>query len=246
MRVSLLLCVLLSALAFTGCKKRSKEFTKWEGQYNVLITRDGDDAYALPEMQDVINGLENVPVDSLDREKAMALAVKITSERDRLATEKTKAEAPKPPPENPFANRPSSSDTPSEPETPAVAEGEVDAGPAEPDMPTSGMDEKVFVEKFGSCFNPAPKAKLPDGREATAYELNTSAKCQKQFGMPDTTVRYLFTDRGLWGKATETLIVRDAGVFQLPLPPQPPPPPPAQPIITTPGAPQPEGYEKAP
>jgi hypothetical protein len=72
------------------------------------------------------------------------------------------------------------------------------------------------------------------------------AKCQKQFGMPDTEVRYLFTERGLWGKATETIQTRDAGLIVLPVPPQPPPPAPPPPIITVPGQPQPEGYDKVP
>lgn len=250
MRVSLLLCVLLSALLSTGCRKKtSKEFYKLESDQSVLIARDGDDAYLSAEMDAVLAGLQAIPEDALEKEKANTLIAKLNAERDRVKREKAAAEAPKPPPEDPFAGRttetPPSNPEPTAPEE-ATAEGS-DAGSAEITQPFSGMEEKLFVQKFGSCFSPAPQATLPDGRKASAYVLNAKdAKCQKQFGMADTEVRYLFTDRGLWGKATETIQTRDAGLIVLPVPPQPPPPAPAPPIITVPGQPQPEGYDKVP
>jgi hypothetical protein len=250
MRVSLLLCVLLSTLVLTGCRKKtSKEFYKLESEQSILVSRDGDDAYLSAEMDAVLAGLQAIPEDALEKDKANNLVAKLNAERDRVKAEKAALAKPTPPPEDPFAGRtPTPTETPTPaPEETAPAEEVSDAGEPEVTQPVSGMDEKVFVQKFGSCFSAAPEATLPDGRKAHAYELNAKdAKCQKQFGQPDTTVRYLFTDRGLWGKATETLQVRDAGLIVLPVPPQPPPPAPAPPIITTPGAPQPEGYEKVP
>lgn len=248
MRVLLLLCLLLPGLLLTGCRKKSsKEFYKLEADQSILVAREGDEAYLTPEMDAVLAGLQAIPDDALEKEKATNLAAKLTAEQARVKAEKAALAAPpRPPPSDPFAGR-TTEPTPVEPAPPGPEDlgdaGEpVDAG--EPTQPWSGMEEKDFVQRFGSCFSAAPKATLPDGREATAYVLSANPKCQKQFGLPDTTVRYLFTERGLWGKATETVQVRDAGVFQLPVPPQPPPPPAPPPIITTPGQPQPEGYDK--
>jgi hypothetical protein len=247
MRV-LLLCLLLPALMLTGCRKKSsKEFHKLEADQSILVAREGDDAYVSPEMDAIIAGLQAIPGDALEKERAAALVATLSAEKARVQAEKAAAAAPKPPPEDPFAGRtpeptPSNPEPTPPPEEAAPAEA-ADAG--EPAEPWSGMDEKRFVAKFGSCFSAAPEATLPDGQKASAYVLNSKdAKCQKQFGLPDTVVRYLFTARGLWGKATETVQTRDAGVITLPVPPQPPPTAPPPPIITTPGAPQPEGYDK--
>ena len=245
MRVLLLLCV-LEALALSGCRKKtSPEFYKLDSQQSVLLSRDGDDAYLTAEMASVIAGLQAIPEDAVEKDKATALATKLSAEQTRVQAERAVAVAPKPEPVNPFANRESSisAETP-----PATAEGvpdaDEDAGPPPVVQPWPGMDEKTFVERYGTCFTAGDKTSLPDGKPATAYLLNGSAECQKQYGAPGTRFSYLFTAKGLWGKASETTSVVDAGILRVPGPPAPPSPEPGPPIITTPGAPLPEGYEK--
>ena len=191
-------------------------------------------------MDAVLNGLQAIPEDAIEKPRAQALATKIIAEQTRLEAEQAKP--PPPAPVDPFAGRLPSAQPPPEksPENPETAE--VDAGELA-DQPWPGMQEQAFVTRFGGCFSPGPKAALPDGRAASAYVLSASPACQKQFGAAGAGVSYLFTDKGLWGKATETVVIRDAGTVLLPGNPAPPPAPAKPPIITIPGAPLPEGYE---
>ncbi|MDP2275130.1 MAG: hypothetical protein Q8K32_30580 [Archangium sp.] len=236
--VVLLLC-LVAALSLTACRKKSSpEFFKLESQQSILVSRDGDEAWSSPEMDAVLNGLQAIPEDAMEKPRAQALAARIVAEQTRLKAEQNRP--PPPAPVNPFADRVPMAERPApvpDPETPEALEG-VDAGEG-PDQPWPGMAESLFVTRFGSCFAPGPKAVLPDARPASAYVLAASPACQKQFG--PGKISFLFTDKGLWGKATETLEIRDAGIIVLPAPPAPPPPP-LPTIITVPGAPLPEGY----
>ena len=247
MRVLLLLCV-LEALVLSGCRKKSSpEFFKLDSQQSVLVARDGDDAYASQEMGAIITGLQLISEDALEKPRATELATRLTAEQTRVMAERALAAAPKPPPPDPFAGRelsPPPSETPPAPA--ADPADQADAGPAPVVPPWAGMEEKLFLDRYGKCFSVGPKAALPDGRAATQYTLKDSADCQKQHGSKDTRLSYLFTEKGLWGKSSETTSVMDAGTLLIPPAPQPPPPPPGPPVITTPGAPLPEGYEKAP
>lgn len=247
MRVLLLLCA-LEALLLSGCRKKtSPEFYQLESQHSVLVSREGDDAYGSDEMAAVISGLQAIPEDAVEKPRAAELATRLLALQARVKAERELAAKPRPAPVDPFAGRepsPPPAPTPVEPEPEPQAD-QPDAGPPPVVQPWPGMDEKVFVERYGKCFAAGAKATLPDGQPATSYALNPSAACQKQFGGTDSRVSYLFTPKGLWGKATETTSVVDAGTVLIPGPPQPPPPPRGPDIITTPGAPLPEGYEKA-
>ncbi len=239
MRTPVVLLLLVPALMLTGCRKKSSpEFFKLESEHSILVARDGDDAWLSPQMDSVLSGLQAIPEDAVEKPRAQALATKILAEQARL-----KAEQVKPPPSapvDPFAGRVLSAPPPPE-QTPETAE-EVDAGELA-DQPWPGMQEQVFVTRFGACFSPGPKAVLPDGRAASAFVLSASPACQKQFGAAGAGVSYLFTDKGLWGKATETVVIPDAGPVLVPAKPAPPPEPAKPPIITIPGAPLPEGYQ---
>jgi hypothetical protein len=243
MRVLLLLCV-STALLMSGCRKKSNpEFYKLEADQSILVARDGDDAWVSPEMDVVLRGLQAIPEDSVEGPRAAALAAKVATEQARVKAE----QAPKPaaaPPPDPFAGRVAEPAPAPAPPAEGGATGEVDAG--EITLPFPGMDEKAFVARFGSCFSAGKPVPLPDGKVASSYVIGSSAACQKQFGSATGVAMYLFTEKGLWGKATETTQIIDAGMITLPAPPAPPQPAPPPPILTTPGAPQPEGYEKAP
>ena len=245
MRVLLFLCV-LEALVLSGCRKKtSPEFYKLDSQQSVLLSSDGDDAYLSAEMASIISGLQAIPDDAVEKDKATALATRLAAEQTRVKAERAVAAAPKPEPVNPFANRESSLTAESPPAAAEVVpDAEEDAGPPPVVQPWPGMDEKTFLERYGKCFTAGDKTSLPDGKPATAYLLNGSAECQKQYGAPGTRFSYLFTAKGLWGKASETTSVVDAGTLLVPGPPAAPAPLPGPPIITTPGAPLPDGYEK--
>lgn len=241
MRVLLLLCV--SMVLLTGCRKKSSpEFFKLEADQSILVSRDGDEAWVSAEMNTILAGLQAIPEDALEKPRATALVQKITAEQARVESERVKIPPKAAPQPNPFAATPTepTPPPPEEPEETPPAADQPDAG--EPTQPWSGMEEKVFVARFGRCFAAPTKATLPDGRSATSYALNASPDCQKQHGVPSAVISFLFTDKGLWGKATETTQIRDAGTILLPPPPAPPVPPAPPPIITTPGAPLPEGY----
>lgn len=245
MRVLLLLCV-LEALLLSGCRKKSSpEFYKLESQQSVLISRDGEDAYVSDEMAGVISALQAIPEDALEKPRATELAAKLSAEQARILAERAAAAKPRPPPDQAAPPPP----PPPPPEPAAAAEAppadQPDGGPPPPAQPWAGMEEKVFQERFGKCFAAGAKATLPDGKPATRYALNPGADCQKQYGgANEPGLSYLFTDKGLWGKSNETTTVVDAGRITIPGVPPPPPPPPGPDIITTPGAPQPEGYQK--
>lgn len=246
MRVLLLLCV-LQAVLLSGCRKKTApEFYKLESDQSVLVSRDGDEAWTSAEMSAILAGLQAIPEDAVEKPRAVALAAKIAAERARVEADRVVVPA-KPPPVDPFAGRipsrePAPEPAPVDPGEQAAPALVVDAGP--PSQPWPGMDEKSFVTHFGRCFSAGPKATLPDGKPATAYVLSSSADCQKEFGAPNTRLSYLFTDKGLWGKSAETTQVVDAGTITTPGAPPGPPAPPRPEIITIPGAPQPEGYEK--
>lgn len=238
MRFLPLLCVLTFLALLSGCRKKSSpEFFKLEADQSILLAREGDDAYVSPEMTAIISGLQTIPDDTLEKPRAVELAAKLTNEQARVTAERVVK--PKPPPVDPFAgrlNRAAPVEVP-----PAVVE--VDAGP--PSEPWTGMDEATFTSLFGKCFSGGPKSQLANGTPATSQVLGPSVECQKRLGTPGGVTSYLFVDGGVWGKIVETTTVIDAGRAEESTPPPPPPPRDAgEPILTIPGAPLPEGYQK--
>lgn len=245
MRVHLVLW-LVPTLLLSACKKSSPEFYKLESQQSLLVAREGDDAWVNPEMDAIVQSLQAIPENAIEQPRAAALIAKVAAEQARVRAERAKP--PPPPPVDPFADRypapsPERVAPPQAPTESAEDPSAQDAG-STPTQPWPGVDEKTFVAVFGNCFSAGPKATLPDGKPASSYVLATSPDCQKQHGGAKGAVTsYLFTEKGLWGRATQTTEVRDAGTIVIPGPPAPPAPPEPAPIMLMPGAPVPEGYQ---
>src|SRR6185436_1608185 len=82
--VALSVCLLLS-----GCRKKSaREYYRLESDYSVLVSRDGDAAYDEPELATIIEGLNAIPADALERPKAEALLATIATETLRVRKDK--------------------------------------------------------------------------------------------------------------------------------------------------------------
>jgi hypothetical protein len=232
--------VVVLALLGAGCsKKSSKEFHRLSADQEILVTRDGDDAWASPEMDTIAAGLAAIPENTLEKERANALVAKIAAEKARVLAER---EANKPPPRPvvapPEFPRPETPEANTPPPTEAPTEDAVDAGPvvAQPEI---GMSEADFTRLFGSCFSKGPANKLSNGTDAASVQvLSTSADCQKRFGtgMPNGETLFLFGPKGLAEKATLVMQVIDGGQQVIPGR-QPPAPDPGPPVITTPGMP---------
>lgn len=240
MRLVLLLCVMTGLLS--GCRKKtSAEFYKLDGAQSVLIARDGDDAFVSPEMDTIIAGLQAVPEDSVEKPRAIELATKLASEKARVAAQRVPKAAP-PPQGDPFAGRVFGAPTPVAP--PPEPEP-IDAG--DPDQPSAGMDEKTFERIFGTCFTKGPDTTAERGVPAKTKLLKSSPDCQKRLGTPGASTTYLFVDGGVWGTVVETRTPVDAGPpVLIPGPPPAAAPDAGEPILTIPGAPLPDGYQKAP
>ena len=238
MRFVLLICVMLGVLS--GCRKKtSPEFYKLEGEQSILIARTGDDAYVSDEMTAIVASLSAIPLDTVEKARADALVATLAAQKARVLAERV--EQPKPPQVDPFAGRFPPPALPVEPlpEAPPAP----DAGP--PEEPWTGMDEATFKQLFGRCFSKGPPTTAARGVPATTQVLGPSTECQKKLGTPGSVTSYVFVDGGVFGKMLETVTVMDAGS------PSPPPPPlvvtpdAGERVLTIPGAPLPEGYERS-
>lgn len=214
-RASWILLVLALALVATGCrKKHSVEFAVLKAQYTGLVDRLADDAYADPEMQKVVAGLQAVSDKYVEYEEAQGLVAKIASETERAkaareAAARAVAEAAQPPPAPP---PPPTTDTagsgapvvPLElPNLDAVDAG-VDAGvaPKVEEKPENGMALADFQQKFGSCFESPRGVALPGGISAQAMRVRDLTSCNSKYGSSE--VSYYFVN-GKWaGTMTET------------------------------------------
>jgi hypothetical protein len=87
------LCLL--ALSGAACRKKTfHPFYELQGQQDRLITANGDDAYLSPELEQIITALGNVPDETVEKERAVALVTHLKAEQARVRA----ARAPKPPP----------------------------------------------------------------------------------------------------------------------------------------------------
>lgn len=236
-RVLALLC--LGALALAGCRKKTApEYYGWESNYSILVARDGDDAYASPDMDAIVAGLAKIPADTLEGPKAAALSAKIAGERARIAAEK---EAATPPPTKEWVP-PATTTTAvvKPPDKPPE-----DAGA--PTAPWAGMAKAEFVALFGACMKEGKKANVPGLGEVETYVVQKTGDCEKKYGsnQPDTDTVFLFAKDRLAGQRyeTKTQVVVDAGVLPV-LVDAGLPPPAEAPLL--PGMPVPEGYRGIP
>lgn len=247
MRLTLILPCVLAALVVSGCaKKSSKEFHKLSADQELLVLRDGDDAWVSAEMSTILGGLEAVPENTIEKPRAAALVEKIKAERARVEQERAEAAKPRPAPEDPFAGRlPSASGAVVEPAPAAADQGATDGGAPQAPRPFLGMSEALFTQLFGACVSPGPTVKLSSGADAaTVLELTKSPECRKKLGVEQAegSTVFLFGPKGLAEQVTTTIGIIDGGQIITPGR-QPPTPDPGPPQLTIPGAPVPEGID---
>ena len=217
--VALSLCLLLS-----GCRKKTApEFYRLDGDYSVLVSREGDDAYGSPELATIIAGLQAIPSDAVERPRADALLAKIDAEARRVKQERaetTIAAVPKATvsPDTVYAGLQQQ-----RAEEAAATAAAQDAGAAVL-APFKAMTEAAFVKAFGACFQKGDTVTLPEGGEAASQRPLDTTACEQRWG----TALWVFGAQGLIGQlvqnkassaSTETKVV-DAG---RPAPPAPPP-----------------------
>jgi hypothetical protein len=238
---SLLVVCLLSAALLEGCRRKSwNTYYQLDGQQQVAIARDGDDAYVGEEMNGIIAALRAAPADSKEYEQALKLADKLTAEQQRVQAEldAKKKVAAVPPPPNPVAP---AFPTVAAPAPAPAPSGDADAGD---DEPFFGMSEADFLKAFGKCFTPGPDTTGPDGGAATSQLAKNEPACAR-FNTPGAETSYVFLKAsGLWGSVTKTAPRLEKVTT---------PPGPAQMvatadagerIMTIPGAPVREGYRR--
>lgn len=244
MRAALITCLLLS-LTLSGCKKKSSaEFYRLESEHSVLLTREGDEAYASDEMDVVLAGLRAIPEDTLEKPRADALVATITTEQARVKAARPTAAVNAPDDVNARFEAIKAARVVETIQANEADAGAQDAGPVEP---TKGMSEADFLKAFGVCFTRGEPFALADGGTATTQLVRDDAKCQAQHGTPGATTRWLFVSGGLFAKLVETssaksstsTTVIDAGTPKPPPAPQPEP----EPALAIPGAPVAPRYE---
>lgn len=236
MRSFVVVMALLLA-GFSACgKKTYKRFYELDARQSVLIASQGDSAYELPEMDDLIIDLEAVPENAREKDRAIALVTKLKAERARVKAETALAETPINPTSPTPPSSPSTVDRPLASPRPA---GTVDAGPPEP---YAGMSLDDFRAQFGACFQTVDPIAQPDGSKAAAELLLSSTECQARFhGAGDKTF-FLFKDDKLFATRSETLsrVILDAGV-KAPERPALPPGYDGGTVLYVPGGPRPPG-----
>jgi hypothetical protein len=241
MRVALLCCLGLAVLSSSCRKKTYAEFYKLETEQSSLISRDGDDAYLSPEMETIIAGLNAVPDNAREYERARELSSKLQIEQQRMRAEREAAVV-----------KPTEVDTSPPVPMPAAVVVPVDApvaaaADAGPSQPYGGMPEKDFVAAFGSCFRAGAAVPGEDGGAASTQVVIDRSDCTKRFGQAGATTSYIFgSANGLQGKRTEIVTeTKTEKTVVTGTPPSPPAPEGAGTIFRVTGAPVPEGYAGA-
>lgn len=182
-----LFIVLAFALVLGACKKPkpSIEYLKARGDYDVLVAREGDDAYFSLDMAQIEGLLRQVPPKSLDVAAAQALQQEIVTRRKDIQAEREQrakdiAEADKP---AVFSN---DSRGFVQPAADPVA---VEAAPKGA-MPKVGMTVSDFESQFGGCFATGPQITMADTKEkAGTYLMKDITNCRDRHpDLKDTMV----------------------------------------------------------
>lgn len=242
-RFALALCLVLSLLSCR--KKTSAEFYRVDGEIQVLVAKEGDDAWVSAEMQALEQQLQAIPADVVEAPKVQALLAKLQAERGRVKAERDAEQAERDTANAAAAaaNAPAAAE-PTEPD-PAQPTGDgddanaADAGPPADPVPTLGMPEADFLARFGACVTAGPAVAVPGGLKGASQVVSADAQCQKRLGEAGVKTSFVFVDGKLHGKQTETpgtVQLVDAGS-----PPPKPPPPAPPPTFHMMGAPLPEG-----
>jgi hypothetical protein len=176
------LVALFASLLASGCRKPAKpspEFSAAQARFVALYGEKLDDAYGLPEMDDLLAQLGRVPPDSLDARAAADLSKRIRDGRTKLQAEeaalKKAAEAALAPP--PAMTGPGKKVI-----LGTVAEApEADASDAGSDGPPQpGMTSQEFDQKYGTCFVYGNQVKVAGKGLLESRLLNDRVQCQKR------------------------------------------------------------------
>jgi len=243
-RVAILLMLLAAA---SGCRKKTApQFYELESTYSILVAREGDDAFAEPEMDRVLAGLEQIPADTVEGPKAASLVATIKAERDRAAREAKAREA---------ALAAATAVPTSVPTAPSLfpKEKPADTPPAEapdagaPARPWGGMTTAELKQHFGACFVPGPNKTLPGQPEGTSMQVKDDPKCRASLGSvdPNSTTFYVFVKDALVGQVTETRRAPEAAPSKTPSAAEAADAGPTT-MMIIPGAPLPPGYSGLP
>ncbi|MBL8920726.1 MAG: hypothetical protein JNJ54_17820 [Myxococcaceae bacterium] len=199
---ALILLALLSVTALGGCKKSSKEYFEAQRRFDSLTAQEGDDAYLMPEMEQVSQTLAAVPTRAFEYDRAQALLAKISAEKARVAQERASAVVVKPAdePQVPDFRRPEAVAIPS-----AAAVDPFDGGVPEL-VPTGGMPEALFKEQFGDCVSGPQPIKVDGQGEVPAYQVNETAPCFKKLKVEGPS-RFFFVNGALAGRLSSTRTV---------------------------------------
>ncbi|MCU0695080.1 MAG: hypothetical protein MUC96_00975 [Myxococcaceae bacterium] len=197
MRTLTLVSFVVLLLATSGCRKKSyKAFYEAERAYQVMVAREGEDAYFQPELEQVLTVLRAVPAGAPEEPKAQALLATIEQERARITAERNQAEAEArtaqaaaPPTRTDFGTT-----APTEGAAPAI-----DPAAAGPGTPQPGMDEAEFKRQFGVCVTGPEVIELPTGKHP-AYTGADDERCRKRLGTSAPT-KFFFVNNKLAGRA---------------------------------------------
>jgi hypothetical protein len=176
------LAVALATLVASGCRKPAKpspEYSAAQARFVVLYGERLDDAYGLPEMDELLAQLGRVPPDSLDARAAADLSKRIRDGRTKLQAEeaalKKAADAALAPPPDMMG--------PGKKVVLGAAAGTggaeaADAGTDGP--PQLGMTSQEFDQKFGTCFTYGHQVKVAGKGLVESRLLNDRLQCQKR------------------------------------------------------------------
>ncbi len=207
----LLLLVLCVIVFLAGCgKKTAKEFYPAKGRYDVLVAREGDDAWLTDEMDALSKVFAAIPPRAIESPQAQALVETIAKERARVTAERAeaaRAAAEQPAPEAPVFDAPAAAETvqPATPAAPGAAE--------EDDSPQGGMPLADFRSKYASCVVDKGLIEV-NGAKSPGFAVSDSPACLKQLKAPAGTT-FFFTNERLAGRVvtsvTRTTVILDAG-----------------------------------
>lgn len=217
------LILLLVSVALGGCKKSSKEYFEAQRRFDSLTAQEGDEAYVMPEMDQVTQMLSAVPTRAFEYDRAQALLAKIATEKARVTQERA-ATAVKPPSDEPYKMPELPSGT--GPSIPSAAAVDPFDGGVPEQVPVAGMSEALFKEQFGACVTGPETLKLEGVGDVPAYPAKNTPECLRKLGLT-SAAKLFFVKGGLAGRVASTTSVTrtilDGGVTTKTLPaPQPP------------------------
>ncbi len=231
------LMLLAIALFATGCRKPlpSPDFIEASGRYTNLLAVNGDDAYAMPEMDAVVAQLGKVKEKSSDFAGEQAMAAAIARERARVAADQAAkaklAAAPVAAPTFPELRMPPPVEPPAGPAEPKPGEEPVGLAP--------GTAWATVEKKFAGCTSSNGPINLvaADGgnpRQTEGYGLVETPDCKTKLPALSQNLAVVFEGKILFVTPRSTVVT-------LPLPPGPAPvvPPAPAPAAAAPAAPAP-------